>query len=288
MVIQEMKSATEDKEEYSLTDEIVQTEVDQTAPIVYEAAKRANESDNSVYRASLVHDEGPHINLGKTQEWIPEVDEDLQFRRWGGGGYVVHSDTYCGIDARVKNAPKELTSLQRERMAFQTLEALSEVYENVGVRENDRNGESYVSDLEGEVVDHGEETVYYDPGSGDIYLQSGSTPQYDDPQLAGIGLAEIEVDDEWVQIGRVCMYPDQVSEEATRLDHEIRESLGLYEDRDLTERIAPVKDLETVVGELEENRSRTVEAEEFLSEESKQEGRELQDLTGFRPADPCF
>lgn len=271
-------------------DRIVQTEIDQTAPVVYEAARRALESDKSSYRAALLHEEDTHVNLGRTLEWIPEVEHDLQFRRPGGGGYVVHEDaeegagTYCFIDARVKDAPKEMTSLQRDRMAYETLGALQRAYENIGVID----GDSYIQDLEGEVVPRGENAAYYDPGEGDIYLQERMMPRYDDPQIAGIGLAEIEIDDEWVQIGRVCMYPDGVSQEAIELDEQIREGLELDETRSLDERIEPTQGFEEVRSGLESDESREMYAEEFLSQESISRGEDLQEQEGLRPGGPCF
>lgn len=282
---------TEDVSDYESMDKIIQTEIDQTAPVVYEAAKRAAEADNSIYKASLVHEEDVHVNLGRTQEWIPSIDDDLQFRRPGGGNYIIHesedsdgSGTYCSIDARVKKSPKELTSLERDRMAFQTLEALSEAYDNVGVLD----GKNYVTGLKEGTIESSEETVYYDPKGGDIYLQKGIMPQYDDPQVAGIGLGEMEVDDEWVQIGRVCMYPNGVSEEAVELDRRIRDSQELEEVRDLDERVAPVKDFDSVAEKLENSKSRRIEAEDFLSKESVEKGRKLQEENGYRKADPCF
>ncbi len=275
--------------------EVIQTEVDQTASIVYEAAKRASESENGVYRASLLHEEDTHVNLGRTQRWIPEIDENLQFRRPGGGNYITHESwdengpgTYCSIDARVKNSSKEMTGLERRRMAYRTLEALSETYENVGVIDG-----HYVESLDEDMVEDGpvgpfKEAVYYNPAEGDVYLRESSMPRYDDPQIAGIGLAEIEIDDETVQIGRVCMYPNGVSEEAVELDRQIRENLDLEEERDLDARVAPVNDFSSVAEKLDGNKTESVEAEKFLSEESKVRGEDLQNENGSRKADPCF
>lgn len=269
-------------------DRITQSQVDQTAPAVYEAAKRAAEADNSVYRSALLHEEDLHVNLGRTLETIPEVNEERQWRRPGGGDYIIHdgsegSGTYCFIDARVKNGPKEMTGLQRERMAFQTLNALADVYDEVGVLENS----SYIEKLNGEsVIESGVDAAYYDPEEGDIYLQQGLMPRYDDPQIAGIGLAEVEVDDEWVQVGRVCMYPNAPTDEAVELDRQIRDTEN--ELRDLDKRIEPVDELEKVADSLEPGKSREIRAEQFLSGWSKEKGRQLQQKNGSRPADPCF
>lgn len=267
-------------------DTVIQDEVDQTAPIVYEAARRAVESENSVYRAELLHEEDLHVNLGRTQQEAP-IEED-QFRRPGGGNYIIHDSetgegTYCFIDARVKNGPKEMTGLQRERMAFQALHALSDLYENVGVID----GTSYIRDLEENTIPNEEEAAYYRPEEGDIYLKNGMMPRYDDPQIAGIGLAEVEVDDEWVQIGRFCMYPEQVSDEAVELDAAMRNNQEFDDMRSLDERVEPVRDLESVRDALG-GKGGKIKAQDFLSEESIERGRVLQKVTGSRPADPCF
>lgn len=265
-----------------VTERIIQTDIDQTAAIVYQSAVESLKNGNDIYQASLIHEEQPHINLGKTQRQIPEVADDLQFRRWGGGGYIVHDNTYCFIDARQKLGPKEGTKLQRERMAHKTLNALSEVYDQVGVAD----GQNFVLDTErNEISDTG--TVYYKPGDGDIYIQQHRMPRDNDPQLAGIGLAEIEVEDEWVQIGRVCMYPGPVSENAEKLDRNARSNLEEY-DRELNERIHAIEDLDSVIEALENNKEECVTAEDYLTIEAYQRGKVLQEDNGYRQADPCF
>lgn len=265
-----------------MTDRIVQNEIDQTAAIVYQSALDALESENDAFQASLIHKEGPHINLGRTEKQISDIAEGLQFRRWGGGGYIVHEDTYCFIDARRKLGPKEGTSMQRERMAHNTLDALSEVYEQVGVAD----GPNLVLDQEGnEISDPG--TVYYEPEEGDIYIQEHHIPRSDDPQMAGIGLAELEIDDEWVQIGRVCMYPEQVSEEAKKLDQVARNNPEGYK-RELNERIHPVEDLETVIEVLENGDQNNIQAEDYITVEAYQNADKLQEESGYRTANPCF
>lgn len=268
-------------------DRIIQNEIHQTAPAVYEAAKRALADENGVYNASLVHEEEPHVNLGRALETVPSIDEDLQFRRPGGGGYIVHDGsnsegTYCFIDARVKNSPKEQFSRERKMMAQRTLDALDESY-TTGIRDG-----SFLLTPDGdEVIEEPEETAYYDPDEGDIYLQQGSMPRYDDPQIAGIGLAEVEIEDRWIQIGRVCIYPE-ISEEAAELDQEIRENLELEESRSLDERVEVPKYLDTVKADLEDRNTRSINAQEFLSSESIERGMELHQRTGYRSADPCF
>lgn len=268
-------------------DRIIQTEVHQTAPIVYEAAKRALADENGVYNASLVHEEEPHVNLGRALETIPGIDEDLQFRRPGGGGYIVHDGsnsegTYCFIDARVKNGPKEQFSREREMMAQRTLDALADSY-TTGIRDG-----SFLLTPDGdEIIEEPKETAYYDPDEGDIYLQQGPMPRYEDPQIAGIGLAEVEIEDRWIQIGRVCIYPE-ISDEAVDLDREIRENLELEESRSLDKRVEVPEDLDSVKAVLEDRNTRTINAQEFLSSESIERGMELHQRTGYRSADPCF
>lgn len=274
------------EEEYF--DRIIQNEIDQTAPIVYEAAKRASESENGVYRASLLHEEPTHINLGRTQQWIPEIDEDLQFRRPGGGGYILHESgsngkgTYCFIDARLKNSPKEMIELERSRMAYTTLKALDETYGEVGVLDGD-----FILDLEDKPVDKDSEAAYYDPRAGDIFLKKGQVPRYDDSQIAGIGLGEILIDDQWVQMGRICMYPDGISDESVNLDRQARENLGMEEKPSLDNRVEPLEEPEKIT-EILEGKPKRKEAEEFLSMESIRKGRELQQKNGYRQANPCF
>jgi hypothetical protein len=270
-------------------DRIIQKELDQTAPIVYEAGKQALDSDNGVYRASLLHEEETHVNLGRTQEWIPEIDEDLQFRRPGGGSYIIHEDgsngegTYCFIDARIKNSSKEITGLQRDRMAYTTLKSLEEFYNEVGVKDG-----SYIENLDGKTVENETEAVYYNPNEGDIFFKENSMPRYDDPQIAGVGLAEFKIEDQWAQIGRVCMYPEGVSEDAIKLDREIRETLDLEENRNLDERVQAPRNPEKITDLLEETPSQELEAGEFLSTESIKRGEKLQEKEGARKADPCF
>lgn len=265
-----------------MTERIIQKETDQTAAIVYRTALDAVESGNDIFQASLIHEEDPHINLGRTQEWIPDIKDDLQFRRWGGGGYIVHDNTYCFIDSRSKLGPKEGTSMQRDRMAHKTLEALSEVYDEVGVAD----GLNFVLDSKGNEVS-GPGTVYYEPGEGDIYIQKHSMPRSNDPQIAGIGLAELEIDDEWVQIGRVCIYPEKVSQEAEELDRRARKDLTEYED-ELNKRIHPVESLDTVIEALESGENSSIQAEEYITDEAQQNADRLNKELGYRSADPCF
>lgn len=272
----------------SVTYRITQTESDQTSGIVYETAIRAAESENSVYQVGLYHDEDEHFNLGRTQEWLPGISEELQFRRFGGGDYVLHDDTYCFIDARLKLRSKELVDQQRSRMAYRTLKAFETVFDTVGIKEGSR----HLKTLDGEPLKNSQSTAYFDPERGDIYFQEGLMPSETDPQIAGIGIADLNQEFGSVVVGRVCMYPGKPSEKAVDLDRQVRKSLKQEEvklpEKSLDNRIKPVEDLETVASVLEGETERHLNAGDFIQEESRRKGSELQNEDGCKTPGPCF
>lgn len=274
----------------SVTDRVIQTEVDQTASIVYETAKKAVETDKDVYEVGLCHEEDEHFNLGRTQEWIPGIDRDLQFRRFGGGDYVMHDNTYCFMEARVKPSAKEQVALERDRIAMKTLEAMNELYQNVGIKQG-----PYIMDLNGNRIEDSENALYYDQDKGDIFQQKNPLPNHKDPKVAGIGIADMQEkfgdtnQKQNVVIGRVCMYPDQPGENAVKLDRHARKSLEQvedYRDTPLTERVETVE-VEQIAPLLEEDGSKT-EADNFTTPESVLAGEKLQEINGKRPAKPCL
>lgn len=90
--------------------EVTQTETDQTAAIVFETAKRTVESDldsGEYLQVFLKHDEDPHFNLGFTEEYMDDIDEDLQFRRFGGGNRIGHDNTHCYMRSKTKEHLKK-------------------------------------------------------------------------------------------------------------------------------------------------------------------------------------
>lgn len=157
---------------------INQNEIDETAGIVYQAAEDAAEAGETV-KFSIRHYEDPHINLGRGLEELAEVPDELQFRRPGGGGYVVHDDTYC-FGRAIPSSPKEDIKSERNRLGGELEKLLDKQF-----RQN----------------------VNYRPEEGDVY--PGTLPL----QVAGIGVADINEDFGSVTVVRACMYPETPSGE---------------------------------------------------------------------------